>query len=134
MIPKEEIDTPVVGLWIVACTGGWQKIVGGLGRMKVRSNTERKRSEQLAHLLKFVKDDRDCQLRLFKGDEWSFGRGYPMSWNEPFRNFLRRSVKDFVIAPLEEVLGIWRAGGSVAQKRPTSIQASHPMEIGSVRR
>ncbi len=55
-----------------------------------------------------------------------------MSSNEFFRNFLRRLVKDSVIVSLDEVLAAWCAGCSVAQKRPTSIQASQPTEIGSV--
>jgi hypothetical protein len=57
-----------------------------------------------------------------------------MSWSELFLNFLRMWVKDFVRELLDEALEACCVGVAVAQNRSTSIQASHPMEIGSVRR
>lgn len=54
-----------------------------------------------------------------------------MSYSELFRNFLRRSANDFVRELPEEVLAAWCNDLSMAQNRFTSIQASHPIEIGS---
>jgi hypothetical protein len=43
-------------------------------------------------------------------------------------------VKDFVRELSDEALEAWCVGVAVAKNRSTSIQASHPREIGSVRR
>lgn len=55
-----------------------------------------------------------------------------MSPSELFRNFLRMSVKDFERELPDETLAARCVECSVEQNRLTSIQASHPMEIGSV--
>jgi hypothetical protein len=51
---------------------------------------------------------------------------------ELFRNFLRMSANDLVREALEGGFVAWHADCSAAQKRPTSIHASHPMAIDSV--
>ena len=58
--------------------------------------------------------------------------GYPMFSSEFFRNFLRRSAKDFVRELEEEVLVVEGEDFSVAQNRFTSIHASHPIETDSI--
>lgn len=52
--------------------------------------------------------------------------------SELLRNFLWMSANDFVRELPEEVLEGWCKDFSVAQNRLMSIQASHPIGIGSV--
>lgn len=51
--------------------------------------------------------------------------------SELFWNFLRMSVNDLVRDVRVGVFVAWCAGFSAVQNRPTSIQASQPIEIGS---